>query len=62
MKIADSLEVSIDFLVGKTTLELDNDTIKRLEQISVLPADKKNYLFSLIDMALRVFKTSQAYS
>jgi len=62
MKIADSLGVSIDFLVGKTSLELDIDTIKRLEQISVLPPEKKNYLFSIIDMALRDFKTQKAYS
>jgi len=62
MKIADSLEVSIDFLVGKTSLELDTDTIKRLEQISSLSIENKNYLFSIIDMALRDFKTSQAYS
>ena len=62
MKIADRLEVSIDFLVGKTSLELDTDTINRLEQITKLPIEKENYLFSIIDMALRDFKTQKAYS
>jgi transcriptional regulator with XRE-family HTH domain len=62
MKIADALEVSIDFLVGKTNLELDSQTLKRIEEISSLPTDKKNYVLSLIDMAIRDFKTQNAYA
>ncbi len=62
MKIADALEVSIDFLVGKTNLELDNQTLKRIEDISALPIDRKNYVLSLIDMAIRDFKTQNAYA
>ena len=62
IKVADALEVSIDFLVGKTNLELDNQTIKRIEEISILPPDRKNYILSIIDMAIRDFKTQNAYS
>jgi hypothetical protein len=62
IKIADSLEVSIDFLVGKTNFELDNQTLKRIEEISALPSDRKNYILSLIDMAIRDFKTQSAYA
>lgn len=62
MKIADALNVSIDFLVGKTSLELDAQTISRLEEIDRLPLDKRDYVFSLIDMALRDFKTQKAYA
>ena len=62
MKIADALEVSIDFLVGKTSLELDTQTLNRMEEISKLPSEKKNYVLGLIDMALRDFKTSKAYA
>ena len=62
IKIADSLEVSIDFLVGKTNFELDNQTLKRSEEISALPSDRKNYILSLIDMAIRDFKTQSAYA
>jgi transcriptional regulator with XRE-family HTH domain len=47
IKIADSLEVSIDFLVGKTNFELDNITLKRVEEISALPYDKKIISFAL---------------
>jgi transcriptional regulator with XRE-family HTH domain len=62
IKIADSLEVSIDFLVGKTNFELDNQTLKRIEEISSLPSERKNYILSLIDMAIRDFKTQSAYA
>jgi transcriptional regulator with XRE-family HTH domain len=62
MKMADALEVSIDFLVGKTNLELDTQTLKRIEDISSLSDDRKKYVLSLIDMALRDFKTQNAYA
>ncbi|MDZ7739295.1 MAG: helix-turn-helix transcriptional regulator [Bacteroidales bacterium] len=42
MRIADALNVSIDFLVGKTDLEIDQDTLKRLRDVSKLPADAKS--------------------
>ncbi len=61
-KIADVLEVSIDFLIGKSTLQLDKEAIKRLEDISRLPDDNKNFIINMIDMALRDFKTKKAYA
>jgi len=36
MKIADALNVSIDFLVGKSSLELDTQTLGRMEEIATL--------------------------
>lgn len=62
IKIADALVVSIDFLVGKTNFELDNQTLKRIEEISALPSERKNYILSLIDMGIRDFKTQSAYA
>jgi transcriptional regulator with XRE-family HTH domain len=47
-KIADALEVSIDYLVGKTNMMLDKQTLDRLEDIARLPEEKKNYLFAHI--------------
>lgn len=61
-KIADALEVSVDYLIGKTDLQLDKDAVQRLIDISKLPAENKNYVLSLIDMALRDFKAKKAYS
>lgn len=62
MKVADVLEVSIDFLVGSTSLMLDKSTLKRLEDIGKLPEDAKLYIFEHIDMMIRDFKTKKAYA
>jgi len=61
-KIADVLDVSIDYLIGKSKMELDQQAVKRLEDISNLPDENKNFLINLIDMALRDFKTGKAYA
>lgn len=62
IKIADALEVSVDYLVGKTTLQLDKQALKRLEDISKLPEENKNFVLNLIDMALRDFKVKKAHA
>ncbi len=62
VNIADALEVSIDFLVGKTKMVLDKQAVKRLEDISKLPDDNKNFVLNLIDMALRDFKVKKAHA
>ena len=61
-KVADALEVSVDYLIGKTKMQLDNQAVKRLEDISALPDDNKNFVLNLIDMALRDFKVSKAHA
>jgi DNA-binding XRE family transcriptional regulator len=38
-KIADALEVSVDYLIGKTRMELDKDTMRRIEDIPALPQE-----------------------
>lgn len=62
VRIADSLEVSIDYLVGKTDFELDKDTLKRIQDVSTLPVEEKRQVFMVIDALLRDFKTRQAYA
>ena len=61
-KIADALKVSIDYLIGKTNLQLDKQAVKRLEDISKLPDDNKNFVLNFIDMALRDFKVKNAHA
>lgn len=61
-KIADALEVSVDYLIGKTKMTLDKNTMQRLEDISSLSDENKNFLLNMIDMALRDFKTKKAYA
>ena len=61
-KISDALEVSIDYLIGKTDLQLDKEAVDRLVDISKLPNKNKDYVLDLIDMALRDFKAKKAYA
>jgi transcriptional regulator with XRE-family HTH domain len=61
-KIADALEVSVDYLIGKTKMEVDANTMRRLEDISSLSEENKKFVLNMIDMALRDFKTKKAYS
>ena len=62
MKIADALNVSIDFLVGKTTLELDTKTLQRILEVKELPQEVREKLFYFIDMSIRDFKAKKAYA
>ena len=57
IKISDALSISIDYLIGKTTLLLDQDTLKRLEEINALNEDAKSYILQHVDMMVRDFKT-----
>lgn len=61
-KIADALEISVDYLLGKTSLIIDKDAIRRLEDISKLNEENKAFILNLIDMALRDMKAKNAYS
>jgi len=62
MKIADALDVSIDFLVGKTTLELDTNVLKRVEEVSKLSEEEREKIFMVIDALIRDFKAKKAYA
>jgi hypothetical protein len=54
--------VSVDYLIGKTKMQLDKPTLKRLEDISKLPEESKSFVLNLIDMALRDFKVKKAHA
>jgi transcriptional regulator with XRE-family HTH domain len=62
IKIAEVLEVSIDFLVGKISQEINQEISEKLIEVAQLPEDKQQYIIGLVDMCLRDFKTSQAYT
>ena len=62
-KVADALEVSLDFLVGKSSLTVkDESMLERLEDIATLPNTKRLELFNVLDAYIRDFKTSRAYA
>lgn len=62
IKIADALQVSLDYLVGKTSLEVDHNTLKRIEEIGNLSKSAKEQIYLVIDALIRDFKAKQAYS
>ena len=62
IKMADAIEVSLDFLVGKTNVEIDNKTLKRLQDIQKLNEQDKLHIFELLDAFLRDRKTKKAYA
>lgn len=48
-KIADILEVSLDYLTGKTDVEMDKNTQKRILEVSKFDEEDRNHIFSVID-------------
>jgi len=61
-KMAGYLDVSLDFLVGKTELQLDQKTVSRIVEVQKLPQEIQEKLFYFIDMSIRDFKAKQAYA
>jgi transcriptional regulator with XRE-family HTH domain len=60
--IADSLDVSLDYLVGGNQLsQYDKETLKRINEIEHLPQITKEKLFFIIDSVLRDTKVQEAY-
>ena len=62
-KIADALEVSLDYLVGEgVNSKFDKSTLKRIEEIQQLEEDKKKTLFDVIDTFIRESKGRKAFA
>lgn len=62
-KIADALEVSLDYLVGNTSqTAFDKRTLERIQALEDLEENKKQTLYDLIDTYIRDAKTRKAYS
>lgn len=61
-KIADYLDVSLDYLVGKASDNIDRKTLNRILEVQKLPGDVQDKLFYFIDMSIRDDKAKQAYS
>lgn len=62
VRIARALDVSLDWLVGLTEVELDQPTLKRIEQISRLPEEQRRQVYMLLDALLRDFKAREVYA
>lgn len=61
-RIADALEVSMDFMVGEgQNVKFDKKTIRRLQDIEALNPTIKDKLFFLIDTVIRDTNAQKAY-
>ena len=61
-KIAEALEISLDYLAGNSNVLLEKNIVKRITDIQQLPADDKAHLFALMDAFLRDHKAKKAYA
>ena len=59
--LADALDVSLDYLVGNTDVELDKSILDKIALIQKLPDDDKNCIMYSIDGLIQHAKTRQAY-
>lgn len=61
-KLADALGVSVDYLIGKTDVELDQSILDKVIAIQKLPEEDKNCIMYSLDGLIQHAKTRQAYS
>jgi transcriptional regulator with XRE-family HTH domain len=61
-KISKILGVSLDYLVGNTDIELNADTLDRIQQVDKLSGENKKVVYTLLDAFIRDVKTKQAYA
>ncbi|HYC29520.1 MAG TPA: helix-turn-helix transcriptional regulator [Chitinophagaceae bacterium] len=62
-KIADALEVTLDYLLGGSDkMVLDKKLLKRMEDIEALPQEEKDKIYYFIDMAITHHKTKKAFA
>ena len=60
-KLADALGVSLDFMIGKTDIEMDKEIRDKILTIQRLPSEEKEHVVFAIDAMIRDAKARQAY-
>ncbi|PKV52454.1 helix-turn-helix protein [Aquimarina sp. MAR_2010_214] len=55
-KIADILEVSLDFLIGKVTVEVDNQLLKRVIEVQQMNDNDKEHILYTLDALIKNVK------
>jgi transcriptional regulator with XRE-family HTH domain len=61
-KIADELNVTVDYLLTGSNMVLDKKLLKRMEDIEALPTEEKDKVYYFIDMALSHHKAKKAFA
>ncbi len=62
VKLANALNVSVDYLVGKTDIELDDSILNKVIDIQKLPNEDKQHIMYSLDALIQHAKTKLAYS
>ena len=55
-KLADALQISLDYLVGDSEVKIDKKTLERLTAIDKLPEDDKVHIFYALDSMIKAAK------
>lgn len=55
-KIADVLEVSLDFLLGKVKVEVDSQLLKRVIEVQQMDEDDKEHILYTLDALIKSVK------
>jgi len=55
-KIADVLEVSLDYLTGKLNVEVDNTILKRVIEVQQMNDDDKEHILYTLDALIKSVK------
>jgi transcriptional regulator with XRE-family HTH domain len=61
-KMAELLDVSLDYLVGKTDVLIDSKMMTRIMEIQKLNSEEQKTVFTFLDAFLRDTKTRKAYA
>lgn len=62
VKLADALGVSVDYLTGKSDLQLDQNIINKILTLQKLPQKDREHILFTLDAMLRDAKARAAYS
>jgi hypothetical protein len=60
-KMADALEVSLDYLVGNTDLLLEKSVVNKIVDIQKLGQEDKAHVFALLDAFLQSHKAKKVF-
>ena len=61
-KLAQALEVSLDYLAGNTDIELDKAALNRVQEVTQFNEEERNHIYVTLDAMIRDFKNQHAYA
>jgi transcriptional regulator with XRE-family HTH domain len=61
-KIADALEISLDYLTGISDLELDKNIVNIITNLQELDLQSREHILTTINALIRDFKAKKAYA